>query len=57
MDSKYTTMTVSKEALKELRKLAIDLEMRPGKCIDFLVKFYKLKQKEKSIVDDLNLMK
>jgi len=53
MDAKWTTITVSKEASKELRRLAIDLDMRPGKALDYLVKFYKDHSKKKSIDDDL----
>jgi hypothetical protein len=53
MEQKWTTITVSKEASKELRRLAIDLDMRPGKALDYLVRFYKDQAKKKSIDEDL----
>lgn len=44
MDSKYTTITVTKELSKRIRLLAIQKSMRTSEFLEFMIN--KLKQKD-----------
>jgi hypothetical protein len=37
MDSKYTTITVTRDLSKKLRKLAIDKDMRTSELLEFML--------------------